>query len=113
MESKPSRPVYLDCAATTPVDPEVAELVMHYMVEEFGNAGSRTHEYGAAAAKAVNHAREQVAAVVGARSGDVISTSGPTEANNLALLGPAEYGRAEGRMHSVSTQTEPKSGLGP
>ena len=113
LESKPSRPVYLDCAATTPVDPEVAELVMHYMVEEFGNAGSRTHEYGAAAAKAVNHAREQVAAVVGARSDDVIFTSGATEANNLAILGLAEYGRAEGRMHIVSTQIEHKAVLEP
>ena len=113
LESKPSRPVYLDCAATTPVDPEVAELVMHYMVEEFGNAGSRTHEYGAAAAKAVNHAREQVAGVVGARSDDVIFTSGATEANNLAILGLAEYGRAEGRMHIVSTQIEHKAVLEP
>ena len=113
LESKPSRPVYLDCAATTPVDPEVAELVMHYMVEEFGNAGSRTHEYGAAAAKAVNHAREQVAGVVGARSDDVIFTSGATEANNLAILGLTEHGRSHGRMHIVSTQIEHKAVLEP
>jgi cysteine desulfurase len=113
MDSKPSRPIYLDYAATTPVDPEVAELVVHYMVEEFGNAGSRTHEYGVAAAKAVSKARKQVADVVDARADDVIFTSGATEANNLAILGLTAFGIAKSRRHIIGTQIEHKSVLEP
>lgn len=113
VDNSKSRPVYLDHASTTPVDPEVAALVMHYMVEEFGNAGSRTHVYGAAAAKAVQRAREQVAEVVSGRPDDVIFTSGATEANNLAILGLAEHGLSEGRRHIVSTQIEHKAVLEP
>ena len=113
VDNSKSRPVYLDHASTTPVDPEVAALVMHYMVEEFGNAGSRTHVYGAAAAKAVQRAREQVAEVVSGRPDDVIFTSGATEANNLAILGLTEYGLSEGRRHIVSTQIEHKAVLEP
>src|SRR5688572_20734369 len=81
--------VYLDCAATTPLDPRVREVVLRYLDEDFGNAGSRTHEYGQRARRAVEQARQQVAAVVGASRGDVIFTSGATEANNLAILGVA------------------------
>lgn len=107
------RPLYLDHASTTPVLPEVAEVVQHYMVEEFGNAGSRTHEYGARALKAVNHAREQVAEVVDARPDDVIFTSGATEANNLATLGLTDFGRESGRKHIISTAIEHKAVLEP
>jgi cysteine desulfurase len=107
------RPLYLDHASTTPVLPEVAKVVQHYMVEEFGNAGSRTHEYGARALKAVNHARQQVADVVDARPDDVIFTSGATEANNLAILGLTDFGRESGRTHIISTAIEHKAVLEP
>lgn len=104
---------YLDYAATTPVDPRVADLVLRLMVEEFGNSGSRTHVYGAEAAKVVERAREQVAHVVEIESSGVVFTSGATEANNLALLGLADEGRANGRMHVVSTSIEHKAVLEP
>ena len=105
--------VYMDAAATTPVLPEVAELVIRLMVEDFGNAGSRTHEFGARAKRAVNNARAQVAAVVDAEPEGVLFTSGATESNNLALLGLAPFGREEHRLHIVSTAIEHKAVLGP
>jgi cysteine desulfurase len=111
--SSPQRPIYLDCNATTPVDPEVAKLVMHYMVEEFGNAGSRTHEYGLAAKKAVAKARQQVAAAMGCETEDVIFTSGATESNNLAILGLEEEGNRTKRRHIISTPIEHKAVLEP
>src|SRR5690242_4730819 len=84
--------VYLDCNATTPVDPRVVALMVEYFSEEFGNSGSRTHDYGTRAKRAVQHAREQVAEVVAAQPDDVIFTSGATESDNLSLLGLASYG---------------------
>jgi len=105
--------IYLDFAATTPVDPRVADLVMHHMLLEYGNAGSRTHEYGASAAKAVERARAQIARVVDADATDVIFTSGATEANNLALLGLAVEGMRLGRTHIVTTAIEHKAVLEP
>ena len=105
--------VYLDCAATTPIDPRVAERVVHFLREEFGNAGSRTHEYGTAARRAVEQAREQVARVVGATRGEVVFTSGATESNNLAILGLADHGIASGKRHVVSTRIEHHAVLGP
>lgn len=80
---------YLDAAATTPVDQRVADLVMSLMVDEFGNAGSRTHAFGTRAKGVVEAARRQVADVVGAAPEDVVFTSGATEANNLAIIGLA------------------------
>jgi cysteine desulfurase len=105
--------VYLDCAATTPVDPRVKEQVLRYLDEEFGNAGSRTHEYGNRARRAVEHARDQVAAAVGAGRSEVIFTSGATESNNLALLGLEQHGRSTDRMHLVSTSIEHHAVLEP
>ena len=105
--------VYLDCAATAPVDPRVQQEVMTYLGVEFGNAGSRHHGFGSRARSAVEKARVQVAAVVGATRGEVIFTSGATESNNLALLGLAEYGTTTGRVHVVSTRIEHKSVLEP
>ena len=105
--------IYLDCNATTPIDPEVMEVVRHYMEVDFGNAGSRTHEFGLRAKQAVERAREQVAAVVDAKPDEVIFTSGATESNNLAILGLEEEGRRSGRMHIVSTQIEHKAVLEP
>lgn len=108
-----ARPVYLDCNATTPVDPRVQEEVLRYMAEEFGNAGSRTHVYGQVAKERVNLARKQVADVVAAKPEEVIFTSGATESNNLAILGLAPYGERTGRRHIISTQIEHKAVLEP
>ena len=83
------------------------------MGEEFGNAGSRTHDFGNRARRAVEKARDQVAAVVAAGRGDVVFTSGATESNNLAILGLAEHGRQTGRRHLVSTQIEHNAVLEP
>lgn len=106
-------PVYLDCNATTPIEQPVREMVVRFMSEEFGNAGSRTHEYGSRAKQAVQRAREQVAAVVCAKPDEVIFTSGATESNNIALLGLAEYGEKTDRKHIVSTMIEHKAVLEP
>jgi cysteine desulfurase len=105
--------VYLDCAATTPVDPRVAAEVMRFIESEYGNAGSRTHAFGARAKRAVEQARDQVAAVVGCGRGEVVFTSGATESNNLAILGLAEHGRRTGRRHLVSTLIEHNAVLEP
>ena len=105
--------MYLDCNATTPVGPEVAEAVLRYTAEEFGNAGSRTHEHGARAKQAVQHARDQIAKVVHAQRDEIIFTSGATESNNLALLGLAEEGRRSNTQHIVTTGIEHKAVLEP
>ena len=107
------RPVYLDCAATTPIDPRVRETVLRYLSSEYGNAGSKTHEYGLHARRAVETARDQVAHVVDGGRGDVVFTSGATESNNLALLGLARHGEAAGRRHIVSTRIEHHAVLEP
>lgn len=103
--------VYLDCNATSPVEERVAAEVMHHLVEEYGNAGSRTHEYGARAKEAVRRARAAVAKVVDAKPDEVIFTSGATEANNLAILGLA--GGAASPGHLVTTAIEHKAVLEP
>ncbi|HWE01486.1 MAG TPA: aminotransferase class V-fold PLP-dependent enzyme [Tepidisphaeraceae bacterium] len=105
--------LYLDCAATTPLDPRVREEVMRFLGEEFGNSGSRTHDYGVRARRAVEQARDRIAAVVMAGRGDIVFTSGATESNNLALLGLAEHGRTTGRTHLVSTLIEHPAVLEP
>ena len=104
---------YLDHNATTPVDPRVAQEVLRFMTEEFGNAGSRTHEFGVRAQKAVQKAREQIASVVDASREEVIFTSGATESNNIAILGLASYAAAQSRKHIVSTAIEHKAVLEP
>lgn len=106
-------PIYLDCNATTPLEPEVADVVRGYMVEEFGNEGSRTHEFGACAKQAVQKARDQVAAVVGVGRDEVLFTSGATEANNLAILGLADHGITTSRKHLITTAIEHKAVLEP
>ena len=108
-----SQTIYLDCNATTPLEPEVIEMMRKYLVEEFGNEGSRTHEYGAAAKQAVQKARDQVAAVAGVGREEVIFTSGATESNNLAILGLAAFGEETGRKHILSTQIEHKAVIEP
>lgn len=104
-------PIYLDCAATTPLDPWVRGEMLRYFDEEHGNAGSRTHAWGQRARAAVEHARDQIAAVTGASRSDVIFTSGATESNNLALLGLA--GALSPGAHIVSTAIEHHSVLEP
>ena len=106
-------PVYLDCNATAPIEPTVGEMVRRWLTEEIGNAGSRTHEYGLRAKRAVQVAREQVAAVVGAAADEVLFTSGATESNNIAILGLAPHGEAGGHRHIVSTAIEHKAVLEP
>ncbi len=106
------RAVYLDCNATAPMDPAVRDVVLGWL-RDVGNAGSRTHEYGSRARRAVEQARDQVAAVVGARPDELVFTSGATESNNLAVLGLAPFGEATGRRHVVSTAIEHKAVLEP
>ena len=106
-------PVYLDCNATAPVEPDVREVLLHYLTEEYGNEGSRTHEFGSRAKKAVQHARDQVASVVAARREEVTFTSGATESNNLAILGLREFGHESGRKHVITSAIEHKAVLEP
>lgn len=106
-------PIYLDCNATTPLDPEVREVLFHYLAEEYGNEGSRTHGFGARAKQAVQKARDQVAAVVSARRDEVVFTSGATESNNLAILGLAAAGEAQDKRHIITTAIEHKAVLEP
>lgn len=108
-----NRPAYLDAAATTPVDPRVADLVVRLMTEEYGNAGSRTHGYGVDALREVSTARERIASCLASTPDEVIFTSGATEADNLAVLGLAAHGKATGRRHIVSTAIEHKAVLEP
>jgi len=112
-EGEMNRPVYLDHAATTPIDPRVAAAMAQClgMQGEFGNPAS-SHEFGHAAAALVEQARAQVAASVGAAPREVVWTSGATEANNLAIFGIARYYREYGR-HIVTARTEHKAVLDP
>jgi len=106
-------PIYLDCNATTPLDPEVREVLMHYLTEEYGNEGSRTHSFGAHAKQAVQKARDQIASVVSSKREDVIFTSGATESNNLAIIGLREAGLKDSRMHIITSAIEHKAILEP
>src|SRR6266404_3635308 len=109
-----SRPVYLDHAATTPVDPRVGAALAQCLTAEgeFGNPASASHSFGDAAAALVETARAQVAAAVGAAPSEVVWTSGATEADNLAIFGVAHYYREHGR-HIVTARTEHKAVLDP
>jgi cysteine desulfurase len=104
---------YLDCNATTPLEPDVFQLMQRFLLEEFGNEGSRTHEFGARAKQSVQKARDQVASVVKCQREEVVFTSGATESNNLALLGLEEFGAKNSRRHILSTQIEHKAVLEP
>ncbi|HEY2634285.1 MAG TPA: aminotransferase class V-fold PLP-dependent enzyme, partial [Steroidobacteraceae bacterium] len=106
--------VYLDHAATTPVDPRVAAAMAQCLTVEgeFGNPASASHAYGDAAGALVETARVQVAACVGAAPAEVVWTSGATEANNLAIFGVAQYYCEQGR-HIVTARTEHKAVLDP
>jgi cysteine desulfurase len=105
-----SRSVYLDYHATTPVDPRVLEAMLPYFTERFGNPASKQHEYGWEAQKAVDVARGQVAALIGATAAEIVFTSGATESNNLAIKGVAHALRERGD-HVITVATEHKSVL--
>lgn len=105
--------VYLDCCATSPLESEVLAEISRYQAIDYGNSGSRTHEYGATANRAVETARRQVAAVVGCEPNEVVFTSGATESDNLATLGLFAYGVEVGKKHIISTQIEHKAILEP
>ena len=103
-------PIYLDSSATTPVDPRVAQMMIPYLTEHFGNPASRSHAFGWKAEEAVEQAREEVAALVGCDAKDLVWTSGATESINLALKGAAEFYKTKGK-HLVTVKTEHKATL--
>ena len=105
-----TRPIYLDYSATTPVDPRVAEKMIPYLCELFGNPASRSHAYGWEAEKAVEEARAEVAALVNCDPRELVWTSGATESINLALKGAAHFYKQRGR-HLISVKTEHKATL--
>ena len=105
-----SQPIYLDYSATTPVDPRVADKMIPYLREQFGNPASRSHAYGWDAEKAVEDARVQVAALVNCDPREIVWTSGATEAINLALKGAANFYKERGR-HLITVKTEHKATL--
>lgn len=105
--------LYLDCNATTPLDSSIREAMLHYFDVDYGNAGSRTHEYGTRAKQGVQKARDQIASLIHCESDEVFFTSGATESNNLAILGMAQHAEKTGRKHIVTTQIEHKAVLEP
>jgi cysteine desulfurase len=106
------KPIYLDYSATTPVDPRVAERLCSYLTleGEFGNPASRSHVFGWHADEAVEEARAQVAALIGADPKEIVWTSGATESNNLAIKGAAQFYKGKGK-HIVTCKTEHKAVL--
>ncbi len=103
-------PIYLDYSATTPVDPRVAQKMIPFLTEQFGNPASRSHAFGWEAEKAVEEAREHVAALLNADPKEIIWTSGATEGNNLAIKGAANFYKGKGK-HIVTMKTEHKAVL--
>jgi len=105
-----SQPIYLDYSATTPIDPRVADKMIPYLREHYGNPASRSHAFGWTAEKAVEEARAEVAALVNCDPRELVWTSGATESINLALKGAAQFYRERGR-HLVTVKTEHKATL--
>lgn len=103
-------PIYMDYSATTPVDPRVVDKMIPYLREQFGNPASRSHSYGWDAERAVEEARENVAALVNADPREIIWTSGATESDNLAIKGAAHFYKSKGK-HIITVKTEHKAVL--
>lgn len=106
----PHFPIYMDYSATTPIDPRVADKMIPYLREQFGNPASRSHMYGWEAEKAVEEARGHVAALVNADPREIVWTSGATESNNLAIKGAAQFYKTKGK-HIITVKTEHKAVL--
>jgi cysteine desulfurase len=103
-------PIYLDYSATTPVDPRVAQKMIPYLTEHFGNPASRSHAFGWEAERAVEEARGHVAALLNADPKEIVWTSGATEGNNLAIKGAANFNKGKGK-HIITQKTEHKAVL--
>lgn len=110
MDMTPHFPIYMDYGATSPVDQRVVDAMIPWLREHFGNPASRSHAWGWEAEAAVERAREQVAALIGADPREIVWTSGATESNNLALKGAAQFYKSRGR-HLVTVKTEHKAVL--
>ena len=110
MDMTPHFPIYLDYGATTPVDPRVADAMIPWLREHFGNPASRSHAWGWEAEEAVEKARSQVADLIGADPREIVWTSGATESNNLAIKGAAQFYKGKGK-HLITVKTEHKAVL--
>ncbi|MBT9540022.1 IscS subfamily cysteine desulfurase [Thiobacillus sp.] len=108
----PTLPIYLDYSATTPIDPRVAEIMIPYLTEKFGNPASRSHAFGWDADQAVERAREEVAGLVNCDPKEIVWTSGATESDNLAIKGAAQFYKGKGK-HLITVRTEHKAVLDP
>jgi len=108
----PKVPIYLDYSATTPIDPRVAEKMIPYLTEKFGNPASRSHAFGWNADQAVEQAREEVAGLVNCDPKEIVWTSGATESDNLAIKGAAQFYKGKGK-HLITVRTEHKAVLDP
>lgn len=107
LANAPTKPVYLDYQATTPMDPRVLDAMMPFFIEKFGNPHSRNHHFGWEAEEAVETARKQVADLIGADEREIVFTSGATESNNLAIAGVAHFYKDQ-KNHIVTVVTEHK-----
>ena len=106
----PHLPIYMDYGATTPVDPRVVDAMIPWLREHFGNPSSRSHAWGWEAEEAVERARGQIAALIGADPREIVWTSGATESNNLAIKGAANFYSTRGK-HLITVKTEHKAVL--
>jgi cysteine desulfurase len=110
MDSTPHFPIYMDYGATNPCDPRVVDAIIPWLREHFGNPASRSHAWGWEAEVAVENARENVAALIGADPREIVWTSGATESNNLAIKGAAHFYKTRGK-HLITVKTEHKAVL--